>query len=112
MVELVDKVRAFEKFQTEILPALQKDMDAGLSAEDIYRKYESFLAARAVTIAMTEVDTGKALSAIKEALDRSKGKATEKVDVTHKYDKLKDEELDALLTSRLKEANSEDKKVQ
>lgn len=76
-------------------------------AEKIYKMAEAHAAARNVTIALTEEDSGKALSAIKELMDRSKGKATEKQEVTHTYSKLKDEDLDALLESKLKEEESE-----
>jgi hypothetical protein len=59
-------------------------------------------------IAMTDKDSGRALSAIKDILDRTQGRAVERTTTTHKFEKLKDEELDALLKSRLKEVADTD----
>jgi hypothetical protein len=69
----------------------------------MYAWAESYAAARSISIALTETDSTKALSGVKEILDRSKGKAKERVDVEHRYSKLKDEEIDALLESKFEE---------
>ena len=107
LVKKIDKLAEFEEYCHNILPALRKEIAKGSSAEEIYSKFAHLAAARGVTIAMTEVDSGKALSAIREILDRSSGKAVERHQVQHKFEKLKDEELDALLLSRAKEVGDE-----
>lgn len=103
MAKNLDDLDAFDQFRRDILPALRKQIADGASAEDVYRAYEAHLAARAITIALTETDSARALAAVKEALDRGKGKAVERQEHTHKYEKLKDEELDSLLLSKLDE---------
>lgn len=107
VVNLIDQVAAFEEFCGLILPAIRKDLTKGLTAEKLYAKYTNLAAARGISIAMTEQDSNKALSAIKEILDRSSGKAVERVQVQHRFEKLRDEELDALLISRAKEVEEE-----
>jgi hypothetical protein len=104
MVNMIDRLEKFRQFEEEILPALQRAIAKGVSAEEIYKKYEAHLAARTITIALTDPDAAKANAAIREAMDRSKGKATEKVELEHKYSKLKREEVEALLESQLAEA--------
>jgi signal recognition particle receptor subunit beta len=108
MASALDKLAAYEEFCKDILPSLQKAIKEGRSAEDIYKMAESIAAARAVTIAATEQDSGKALAAIKDIMDRTQGKAKERVETTHKYEKLKDEELDALLLSQGAELDSDE----
>lgn len=101
MVSAIDRLRAFEEFETLLLPQLRADLKAGLTADEIYKKYEHLAAARSVTIAMSEQDSAKALSAVKEIRDRNSGKAVEKKEVTHKLNQLPDEQLDALLLTEL-----------
>lgn len=105
MIKNIDELAAFEQFKSEILPYLRDALQKGASAEEIYKKAEALAAARAVTIAATETDASKALSAIKDILDRSGGKPTDKREITHKYKDLSDEELDAMLLSEAEEAD-------
>jgi hypothetical protein len=100
-VRSIDDLQAFDDFVKELLPALRNDLSAGLTADDLYKKYQSIAAARSIQIAMSEIDSGKALSAVKDILDRTQGKATERSEVTHRLDKLPDEQLDALLLSEM-----------
>lgn len=102
MVKLLDDLREFESFRNEILPKLQKMLKEGASAQKIYEFAQSYAAARAVSVLM-DPDSTKALAAAKDILDRTIGKPKERHEHEHKYSQLKDEELDALLTSRLKE---------
>ena len=104
----MDELTAFEDFKETILPALQKAVREGVTADEIYQKFQSHAAARAVSIAMKEVDSSKALAAIKDILDRSGGKAAEKREITHKLERLPDEQLDALLLSKLQADEAED----
>ena len=106
MVELMDELEAFSDFQETILPVLRKAIQANMSAEEIYSKFQAHAAARAVSIAMKEVDSTKALSAIRDILDRSGGKAAEKREVTHKIESLPDDQLNALLLSKLSNSES------
>jgi hypothetical protein len=108
MASVLDELIAFEDFRSTILPKLKEMIAAGKSADEMYSWAESYAAGRAISIALTESDSTKALSGVKEILDRSKGKAKERVDVEHRYSKLKDEEIDALLESKLAEATLAD----
>lgn len=101
MAKNLDELEAYEEFTKEILPKLRQAIKKGKSAEDIYKMAQAAAAARAVTIAVTEADPTKAMTAIKDILDRSGGKATERTEVTHKYENLKEEQLDSLLLSEL-----------
>lgn len=104
----IDDLAEFEDFKESILPVLRQALKDGLTAEEIYAKYQAYAAARAVSIVALEVDSGKALAGIKEILDRHGGKARERTEVTHKLEKLPEEQLDSLLLSKLKEVEHED----
>lgn len=101
--KLIDDLAEFESFKNSILPALRKDLGAGMTAQEIVKKYAAIAAARTVTIAAMEVDSGKALSAAKDIIDRAEGKAKEQVVHTHRYEELTDDELDAQVLSRAEE---------
>jgi hypothetical protein len=103
MAKAMCELEAFEKFKDEILPALRRDLDKKMSAEEILQKYATLAAARGISIALSEKDAGKALSAVKNILDRVQGKATERREVKHQYEDLPDEELDAILMSEMQD---------
>lgn len=103
MIGHIDELNAFEEFKESVLPQLRADLRKGLSAEQIYKKYQHLAAARNVTIALTEADSSKALAAVRDILDRSQGKAKERQEVTHKLEKLPEDQLDALILSKAKE---------
>lgn len=104
----LDDLAEFEEFKQSILPALRLELTKGSSAEDIYKKFEAHAAARGITIAMTETDSGKALSAIKDILDRVGGKAKERSEVTHRLTNAPEEQLDALIRSKLEAVSDSD----
>lgn len=99
--DLHKQLAAFEEFKTEILPALQRDVASGMNPKQLREKYAALAQARLITDALTQEDAGKAAVAAKDILDRSEGKAKEKIEHTHKYKDMKDEELDAILKSEL-----------
>lgn len=96
----LDTLADYEDFTSTFLPALQKDLRAHLSMDQILKKYEPVIAARLVQLGVT-ADGSVALGALKEILDRTQGKAVQKQEHTHKLARLKDEELDAMLASKL-----------
>lgn len=100
MAQALDDLAEFESFRVDILPKIQAMMKAGKPAEEIYAFSQSYAAARGVSIAMTSKDEKTALAAIKEILDRGVGKAADRLEVTTRYEKLSDEELEALLVSQ------------
>lgn len=108
MAKNIDELAAFEEFQQSLLPYLRNAIRKGATAEEIYKKAQAMAAARAVTIAATSMDETKAMSAIKDILDRSGGKAAERRTVEHKFKDLSDSELDAMLLSEFEEADELD----
>lgn len=102
VASLIDQLTEFEDFQRTILPALRKDIKAGMSPEDMRKKYASLVQARTITTAVTS-DDGRAMAAAKDILDRTEGRATERKEITHRYAEMKDEELDAILQSEEEE---------
>ncbi len=108
MEKHLEKMEQFEEFQREILPDLQKMLKEGKSSEEIRKFANAYVTARMVTIALTDGDASKAIAAAKDILDRDEGKAKERTEHTHRFEKLKDEELDSLILSNLKEVEEDE----
>lgn len=102
MAKDLDRLAEYEQFCEEILPALRKDLKAGLSDEQILQKWKAVAAARAVSLTGSKQDA-VALAASKDILDRTGGKAVERKLVAHRLEKLPDEQLEALLLTELAE---------
>jgi hypothetical protein len=102
MARTIDALSQFQEFQRDILPALQRAVKAGKSAEDIAKIGSAAAMARAVTLALTEEDSSKALGYIKEVNDRAHGKPGQKTEVTTKFEKLGDEDIDRMVEQSLK----------
>ena len=103
-VRALDDLQAFDKFQEQVLPKLRDWLEQGYSAEDIYKAAAPYVAAAGVTKALKDFD----MTAIKDVLDRDQGKAKERVDHTHRLEKAPEEQLDALILSKLAEANTDE----
>jgi hypothetical protein len=97
----LDHLADFEEFQATLLPAIRRDLKAGLSAKDIRKKYQAMVQARLVMTALLDPDAGKSTAAAKDIMDREEGRATENVKHTHRMEDLPDAEVDALLFSEL-----------
>ena len=97
----IDELAIYDEMMTGVLEGVRNDLRKGLSAEDILTKYSAVAAARIVTIASTDADSGKALAAGKDILDRVQGKAKERKEVSHKLEKIDAKQLDAILLSEL-----------
>lgn len=100
LVCALDDLAEFEQFKEEILPALRKDIESGLESREIIKKYRAIAAAKLVTAVFIPT-AQSALSAAKDILDRGDGKPTETKKVEHKFAEVADEDLDALLKSKL-----------
>lgn len=97
----VDQLMAFERFRTEIAPELQEMLLKGATSKQILKKYDNYVAAKILTIALTEPDSSKALAACKDLMDRAGGKATETKKIEHSLQQTDDKELDALIKSEM-----------
>lgn len=108
VASVIDDLRAFQEFREEILPKIRAMLKAKKTSAEIREFAQSYLTARQVTIALTSNDEGQALRAIDSLTHQNEGKPTERAEVEHKFGKLKDEELRALVASRLSERASEE----
>lgn len=97
----LDDLALHDELMGGLLGVIRDDLRAGLPADKILTKYANIAAARVATIAATDADSGKALAASKDILDRVYGKAREVKDVTHRLDKVNEREIDAILLTEL-----------
>ena len=93
----LDDLAFFDEFFNKIAPQLRKMIVDGKTATEIYKIGESQMAARILTIALTEKDPKVVMAAIKEAHDRSLGKAKETLEVNNRYEAMSDEDIDRQL---------------
>lgn len=100
--EVMADLAAFQEFRETVAPALRAMVEKKVPPEEMIRQFQSLLTARALTIALTSRDQAKSLAAVKDVLDRGLGKAVERRETKHVLEQLKDQELDALLESKLK----------
>jgi hypothetical protein len=110
MEERLNELALFEEFRNSVLPAMQALVARKAPPAEIYDTFKSLLAARQVSIALTSRDPGKALAAITDVINRLEGKPIERKEFKHQLGQLKDEELDSLLESRLKDVSEVDDK--
>lgn len=101
ILSLCDELNQFEWFKETVLPALQKDLRDGADAESLRTKFHALVQAQMITTALASPDAKARLTAAKDILDRTEGTATQKIEQTHKLDKLPEAELDAMLLSAI-----------
>ncbi len=99
MARALDELAQFEDYQT-ILATIRKDLKKGMTEAQLAKKYAPLAQARIISDMLTSDNASAALAAARDLLDRVNGKATEKQEVTHRLEKLSDNELDALLKSK------------
>jgi hypothetical protein len=103
----LDQLAEYDEFCNRILPQLRKMLaDPNKSASDVYSVAQKEMAARMVTIALTEKDPKTAMTAIRDALDRTMGKAKETLEVHNRYEDMSDEALERMI--KQEEAASEE----
>jgi ABC-type transporter Mla subunit MlaD len=103
LIETLDELALFQDLRADLLPELKKLIEGRAPTKDILQAARAAAVARLASLAVMDEDSKTALSAIKELLDRTEGKVSEKREVTHALAKLKDEELDALVMSSIQE---------
>lgn len=96
----LDALTEYESFREMFLPEIRKALVEGLSETQIMDRFKPIMAARLVQIGGTGGETA-AIAAIREIFDRRDGKAVAKTETTHKFGNLRDEELDAMLRTKL-----------
>jgi hypothetical protein len=106
--DLVDRLMALEDFENTVLPALQADLKAGMSSDQLREKYTAIVQAQLITTAISSQDVKARLAASKDILDRAEGTATQRIEQTHRLEKLPEDQLDAILKSELDGLDSDD----
>lgn len=106
MAETLDQLAEFESLRRDLLPKLLQAVRDGKSAEEIIETGKAVAAARLVSMS-TSSDDRAAYAAVKEILDRTMGKATEKKEITHRLDRLSDEQIDAMVMSAIEDISDE-----
>jgi hypothetical protein len=100
-VRTLDNLRLHDELFHGIIGPLKQDIANGMGALEIAKKYANLAQARTVTIALTEPDSSKALAAAKDIIDRSEGKAIERKQIAHALASASEQELDAVIASKL-----------
>ena len=111
MANLLDDVLEFEKFKDEVAPKLREMLASGASSSEILEFAEAHAAARMATTAILSRDDKTAVAASKDILDRTRGRATEKKKVEHKFENLPDQELDAVLAGKLSKLSDDEEEL-
>jgi hypothetical protein len=106
--DLVDRLMALEDFENTVLPALQADLKAGMSSDQLREKYTAIVQAQLITTAISSQAVKARLAASKDILDRAEGTATQRIEQTHRLEKLPEDQLDAILKSELDGLDSDD----
>ena len=107
MSSALEDLSEFESFKRDLLPKIRQALKDGKKPEEIMNLAKSLAAARVATIAAFDMDSKTALTAARDLLDRTEGKAKETKSVEHSLKHAKPEELDAILLSKLEEAGDE-----
>lgn len=108
MLAALDDLAEFEDYKRTVLKSIKDDIKAGLTAPQIYKKYEAMVAARTVSIALTEKSPKDVTPLLKDISDRAGGRAVERQIVVNPHANMTDEEVRALLQSRLAEFEAVD----
>lgn len=98
----LDTLAEFESFREMFAPEIRKDIAAGMSDQQILKKYKHLAAGRLAQIAIAG-GAKESIAATRELFDRVDGKPPVKLEHTHKLQHLSDAELDALLESQQEE---------
>jgi hypothetical protein len=102
MLRGLDKLAGYENYRRDVAPHIKKALSEGWDVDRLLSSFKELAAAKLIEKALNGEGKDQ-LAALKEVLDRTQGKPTEKVEIRTKYDKMSDKELDALLTSKMKE---------
>ena len=105
----IDDLALYDSLFSGALRSLKEDIAGGMDAITLAKKYAALAQARIVTTALTEQDSGKALAASQDIVNRAHGKAVENKNIKHALADSSDSELDAIINSKLTALNeSED----
>jgi hypothetical protein len=92
----------------DLMPELRADAKR-MSVEELREKYRPLITANQIQTALVSPDAKARLSAAKDILDRAEGKALERREEMHRFEKNPDQ-LDALLQTKLQKVLGTKKK--
>lgn len=101
MSTALEDLSEFESFKRDLLPKIRQALKDGKKPEEIMNLAKSLAAARVATIAAFDLDSKTALTAARDLLDRTEGKAKETKEIRHAMANAKDEDIDAVLLTAL-----------
>lgn len=108
MTRAIDTLSEFEEFQTDVLPVLRQLIKSKATTGEMVETARPLLVAMLTSMAFSNEDDKLRAQIAKDLIQMIDGKPTEKKEFTHKLGKLKDEEVDALLLTKLREVNGEE----
>ncbi len=100
MANNVDRIAALQEFENAFGPAVRKALLDGKTDKQIMEQFKPIVGARLVTIATTGEDS-VALAAGREILNRLEGTPIQKTENSHRFQRLPDAELDAIIESEV-----------
>ena len=99
MIRIIEELSQFEEWSKEVPEVLKEAILSGKTAPELYDQFDNVAAVRVLQILMTETNSGQALAAAKDLLDRKYGRATEKKIIKHEFEEMSDEQLIAISKS-------------
>lgn len=97
----LDDLALHDDLFSGVLGNLKKDIANGMDALTLAKKYANLAQARTVTIALTDDNSSTALAASRDVMDRAMGKSIERKELTHALANSSDDELDAVIASKM-----------
>ena len=97
----LDDLALHDDLFSGVLGNLKKDIANGVDALTLAKKYANLAQARTVTIALTDENSSTALAASRDVMDRAMGKSIERKETKHIMADSTEEELDAIIASKL-----------
>lgn len=102
-----DDIAEFEQFKEEVIDVVRKDLRSGMSASELRKKWLPVLEAKRISLGLLESDAGKQNQIVKDITDREEGRPKEQKKIEHRFSELPDDELEAIIQTKLKDASYE-----
>ena len=102
---LIDQLAQFDDFKHTILPALIGHVKKGKTAPELRKIALSVIQAKQISNAIKAEKITDSIAACKDILDREEGRAIERKAIMHKHQDLPDDQLDALILSKMKDVS-------
>lgn len=104
---LMDELAEFEELKATIMPALIEHLKNGKSAGELRKMALAVIQAKQISNAITADKVGDSNAACKDIIDREEGRPIETKKITHRHQDLPDDQLDALILSKMKDVSED-----